>query len=69
MVNEVRERYFRERCFGERCFECKHAVWDYETYYGTTKKEWFVNDCKKCNYCEDLEGCEEFEPVPYEEDD
>ncbi len=30
-----------------RCEECKHAIWDYEEYYGTTQKQWFVERCKK----------------------
>lgn len=29
-----------------KCEDCPYAVWDYETYYGTTQKDWFVSDCK-----------------------
>lgn len=55
MVNEIGERYFRETCF-----DCEHAEWDYETYYGTTRKEWFVCGCKRletigCIYDEEEE--------------
>lgn len=40
------------------CEECKYAEWDYEEYYGTTKKQWFVCGCKAdC----DPEDCDEFE--------
>ena len=30
----------------DRCYKCRHAEWDYETYYGTSKKQWFVSGCK-----------------------
>lgn len=42
------------------CTECKSAIWDYEEYYGTTQKEYFVCGCKEnkdpemCN--EDYKG-------------
>ena len=29
------------------CTDCPYALWDYESYYGTTQKEWFVCGCKK----------------------
>ena len=28
------------------CTECEYAEWDYETYYGTTQKQYFVCGCK-----------------------
>ena len=44
-----------------RCEECKYAVWDYCTYYNTTKKNWFVVDCSKgLDNDEDGEDCPEF---------
>ena len=30
-----------------KCEECPYAIWDYESYYGTTQREWFVDGCKK----------------------
>lgn len=42
------------------CEECKYAEWDYEEYYGTTKKQWFVCGCKLDND-PDVEDCEGFE--------
>ena len=30
-----------------KCEECEHAIWDYETYYGTIRKDWFIDGCKK----------------------
>ena len=30
----------------EDCTECEYAKWDYETYYGTTQKQYFVCGCK-----------------------
>ena len=38
------------------CTECPHAIWDYEEYYGTTQKQWFVSGCK---IGKDPEECEE----------
>lgn len=29
------------------CENCKYALWDYEEYYGTTHREWFVSGCRK----------------------
>ena len=50
----------------EKCFECRHAEWDYETYYGTTRKEWFVCDCK-LGYASptECEEYDEFAPLPF----
>ena len=38
------------------CTECPHAIWDYEEYYGTTQKQWFVDGCK---IGKDPEECED----------
>lgn len=27
------------------CSTCRWAEWDYEEYYSTTQKEWFVTGC------------------------
>ena len=34
------------------CETCKHAELDYEEYYGTTDKQWFVSGCEleECRY-------------------
>ena len=40
------------------CTKCCHAQWDYEEFYGTTKKRYFVCGCKKD---EEPEECEEYE--------
>ena len=45
-----------------RCDECKHAILDYEEYYGTTLKEWFVDRCEK-DLDMDADECEDFEEV------
>lgn len=29
------------------CTKCKYAIWDYEEYYGTNKREYFVSDCAR----------------------
>lgn len=42
-----------------KCEECPNAVWDYETYYGTTRKDWFVDGCKKDLTPEDCEDDDE----------
>ena len=47
-----------------RCEMCKHALWGYEEYYGTTQKQWFVDWCEKdldmeADDCEDFERIEE----------
>ena len=45
------------------CGICKHAILDFEEYYGTSQKEWFVDGCKKdC----DPDDCNEFEEVDTE---
>lgn len=28
------------------CETCRYAHWDYEDYYGTNRKQWFVDDCE-----------------------
>lgn len=44
-----------------RCGRCRYAVWDYETYYGTTRADWFVADCSKGLDGENGgEDCEEY---------
>ena len=40
------------------CTDCPNALWDYETYYGTTQKQWFVCGCKKDR---EPESCEDEE--------
>ena len=42
-------------CLEMKCTECKSAQWDYEEYYGTTQKEYFVCGCKEDK---DPEMCE-----------
>ena len=43
------------------CEHCIHALWDYETYYGTTDKQWFVYGCKQgLDESEECEGYEEW---------
>ena len=27
------------------CNTCAHAIWDYERYYGSTAKDWFLDRC------------------------
>ena len=47
-----------------KCDSCKYAIKDYETYYGTTRKEWFVTGCKRGMIGEEEpEECEEYEEV------
>lgn len=43
-----------------RCATCKYAIFDYTEYYGTTVKNWFVEDCRKS---EDFtaDECDEYE--------
>ncbi len=43
--NELRD-YYLELCI-DACAECPHVLLDYETYYGTTQKQYFVAGCKK----------------------
>ena len=38
--------YYIELLFS-KCAECPYALLDYETYYGTTQKQYFVAGCKK----------------------
>lgn len=45
-----------------RCDLCKHAILDYEEYYGTTLKEWFVERCGK-DLDMEVDDCEGFEEV------
>lgn len=40
------------------CKHCRFAEWDYEEYFNTTDKQWFVSGCIKD---EDEENCEGFE--------
>ena len=35
------------------CKNCKYAVWDCYEYYGTTQKQWFIEDCKKSDMMTD----------------
>lgn len=42
------------------CEKCKHAVWDYEEYYGGQQR-WFVSDCKKDWPFWLKEDCEDYE--------
>lgn len=55
----------------DKCFSCKHAEWGYFEYYGTTRKNWFVEDCKKCHDIdtEDCDNCEDYEEREVEYDD
>lgn len=42
------------------CSNCVNAVWDYFEYYGTTKKNWFVEGCKlDLEESEDCDGYKE----------
>ena len=43
------------------CTKCKYAEWTYETYYGTKRKQWFVDGCRKDLDEEDCDGFEEIE--------
>lgn len=45
-----------------KCNSCKYAIMDYETYYGTTRKEWFATECTK-DMDMDESDCEEYEEV------
>ena len=41
-----------------KCEDCPNAIWDYEEYYGTTRREYFVCGCDKDaepEECEDEE--------------
>ena len=46
------------------CCTCRHAILDYEEYYGTKDKEWFVCGCKKDMETDD---CNEYEEVEEKE--
>lgn len=37
------------------CTECPYAIWDYETYYNTTQKQYFVSGCKQDKSPEECE--------------
>lgn len=41
------------------CSCCNYAEWDYEEYYGTTWKQYFICGCVKG--LEELDECESFE--------
>ena len=43
------------------CWRCKHSEMDCFEYYGTTDKEWFVCDCRKCNDIDSEEECEDYD--------
>lgn len=47
------------------CNTCACATWDYERYYGSTAKDWFITGCKKGledgAEGEECEGYEEYE--------
>ncbi len=45
------------------CNTCIYAEMDYEEYYGTTKKQWFVCGCKKDIVPEECEDCDEYEEL------
>ena len=51
------------------CRYCRFATWDYEGYYNTIDKQWFVSGCIKS--LDDPEGsdCEEYEEIKYEHTD
>lgn len=44
----------------DKCAECKYAVLDFNEYYGTSDREWFVCDCLH-NQDVEQDECEEFE--------
>ena len=45
-----------------RCEDCRFADWDYELYYGSNRKAWFVCGCIKDLDCEeDGASCEGYE--------
>ncbi len=48
------------------CVSCKYAVWDCESYYGTTSREYFVSGCKLAL---EEDGCEEYEEGTHEHTD
>lgn len=40
------------------CSCCKYAEWDYEEYYGTTRKQFFIIGCMK-----DIGDSDEYESL------
>lgn len=51
------------------CEHCRFAEWDYEQYYGSNEKAWFVCGCIKDLDCEeDGADCEGYEEKQDEED-
>lgn len=43
--NELEDYYLE--LLVSKCEECPYVLLDYETYYGTTQKQYFVAGCKK----------------------
>lgn len=41
-----------------KCINCANAVWDYEEYYNTTKRQYFVSGCKLD--MDESDDCEEY---------
>ena len=37
----------KEGVVQSKCLSCKHAQWDYEEFYNTTEKQWFVSGCNR----------------------
>ena len=44
----------------KNCGDCLYAVWDYEEYYGGSRR-WFVVGCRKGLDEPDRNGCEDWE--------
>lgn len=42
-----------------KCLKCKYATYDYETYFNTCQKQWFIDGCQKNCDPKDCEGFEE----------
>lgn len=38
------------------CVDCPHAIWDSEEYFGTNRRQWFVDGCR---IGKDEEECKE----------
>lgn len=49
------------------CETCKHAKWDYYSYYNSREKDWFVDYCKISEDPE-AEECESYERVEVDYD-
>jgi len=50
-----------------KCENCVYAEWDYNTYYGTSQREYFISGCTNDMGAPENEECEEFEEyVPRE---